>query len=75
MDSYEARLRRDERGLDLVSDVLPFGRLSYAGPNAVANAVGYAAFFSRSQRAVIRVYDEAGNIAELIEHNGDFREP
>ena len=32
----------------------------YEGPNAVANAIGYAQFFSRSQHAVIRVYN-AGN--------------
>jgi hypothetical protein len=37
--------------------VLPFGRLWYAEPNTVANAVGYAKFFSRSHDAVIRVYD------------------
>ena len=29
-------------GFDLISDALPFGRLWYAGPNAVANAIGYA---------------------------------
>ena len=25
--------------------------------------------------AVIRVYDEAGNVIETHEHKGDFREP
>jgi hypothetical protein len=33
---YEVRPRKDRRGFDLISDVLPFGRLWYAGPNAVA---------------------------------------
>jgi hypothetical protein len=30
---------------------------------------------SRSFRAVIRVYDEAGNVIETHEHKGDFKEP
>ena len=55
---YEVRLRRDKRGVDLISDALPFGRLWYAGPNAISNAVGYAKHPSRAQNAVIRVYDE-----------------
>ena len=28
--------------LDLISDVLPFGRLWYSEPNAISNAIGYA---------------------------------
>jgi hypothetical protein len=31
--------------------------------------------FSRSHDAVIRVYDEAGNVIETHEHKGDFKEP
>jgi hypothetical protein len=34
----EVRPRKDKRGVDLISDVLPFGRLWYAQPNAIANA-------------------------------------
>jgi hypothetical protein len=34
-----------------------------------------AAFYSRSHRAVIRVYDKAGNMIETDEHAGDFKEP
>ena len=71
---YEVRPRKDHRGVDLISDVLPFGRLWYGEPNAVANAVGYAKFRSRSRDAVIRVYDEAGNVIETHEHKGDFKE-
>jgi hypothetical protein len=56
---YEVRLRKDHRGVDLISDALPFGRLWYAEPDGVSNAIGYAKFFSRSHNAVIRVYDEA----------------
>ena len=41
-------------------------------PNAISNAIGYAIFYSRSHVAVIRVYDEAGNVIETHEHAGDF---
>jgi hypothetical protein len=44
-----------------------FGRLWYGEPNAVANAIDYAKFYSRSHDAVIRVYDEAGNVIETSE--------
>ena len=30
--------------------------------------------FSRSHAAVIRVYDDAGNVIETHEHPGDFKE-
>jgi hypothetical protein len=33
-----------------------------------------AMFFSRSHDAVIRVYDDAGNVIETHEHKGDFKE-
>jgi hypothetical protein len=39
---YEVRPRKNHRGFDLVSEVLPFGRLWYGEPNAVGNAVDYA---------------------------------
>jgi hypothetical protein len=72
---YEVRPRKDHRGVDLISDALPFGRLWYAEPNAIGNAIGYAQFYSRSHDAVIRVYDEFGNVIDTHEHAGDFREP
>jgi hypothetical protein len=50
---------------------LPFGRLWYAKPD---DAIGYAKFRSRSHDAVIRVYDDAGNVIETYEHAGDFKE-
>jgi hypothetical protein len=34
---------------------LPSGRLWYGEPSAIANAISYAKFFSRSHHAVIRV--------------------
>jgi hypothetical protein len=54
---YEVRPRKDHRGVDLISDVLPFGGLWYAGPNATENAIDYAKHRSRSHHAVIRVYN------------------
>jgi len=49
---YEVRPRKDHRGVDLISDVLPFGRLWYDTPD---NAIGYAMYFSPSHNAVIRI--------------------
>jgi hypothetical protein len=71
---YEVRHRKDKRGVDLISDVLPFGRLWYDGPNAISNAVGYAQQFSRPHHSVIRVYNDAGKVIETHEHKGDFKE-
>ena len=61
---YEVRPRKDHRGVDLISAVLPFGKLWYIEPNAISNAK----FRSRSHHAVIRVYDEAGDVIETHEH-------
>ena len=63
-----------KRNVDLIPNALPFGRLWYGEPNAVSNAIGYAKFWSRSDKTVIRVYDEAGNVIETHEHKGDFKE-
>jgi len=59
MHEYEIRPRKDRRGVDLISDVLPFGRLWYDTPD---NAIGYATHSSRSHDAVIHVYDAADNV-------------
>jgi len=75
MHVYEVRPRKDHCGVDLISDALPFGRLWYGEPNAISNAIGYAQHRSRSHDAVIRVYDEAGNVIETHEPKGDFIEP
>jgi hypothetical protein len=68
--AYEIRPRKDHRGVDLISDMLPFGRLWYGEPNAI----GYAMHSSRSHDAVIGVYDAAGNVIETHEHKGDLKE-
>ena len=75
MHVYEVRPRKDHCGVDLISDALSFGRLWYGEPNAISNAIGYAQHRSRSHDAVIRVYDEAGNVIETHEPKGDFIEP
>src|SRR5262249_9888513 len=65
MHCYEAHPRKDKRGVDLISDALPFGRLWYSQPNAVSNAIGYAKHRCQSHDAVIRVYDDAGIVIPL----------
>jgi hypothetical protein len=72
---YEVRPRHDKRGVDLISDALPFGALCYGGPDAISNAVHSAKFFSDSHDAVIRAYDEDGNVIETHEHKGELKEP
>jgi hypothetical protein len=62
MQVYEVLPRSDKRGVDLISDALPFGRLWYGEPDAIGNAANYAKFFSRSHDAVIRIWDEVGNV-------------
>ncbi len=62
VEAYEVRQRSDKRSVDLIS-------------HAISNAVDYAKFYSRSHDAVIRVYDEAGNMIETHKHAGDFKEP
>jgi hypothetical protein len=47
MHVYEVRPRKDQRGVDLISDALPFGRLWYGAPNAISNAIAYAKFTRR----------------------------
>jgi hypothetical protein len=72
MHVYEVRPRKNHRGVDLISDVLPFGRLWYDTPD---NAIGYAMHLSRSHHAMIRVYDDAGNVIEAHEQQGRIKAP
>jgi hypothetical protein len=74
MHIYELRVRKDHYAVTLISEALPYGRLWYGEPNAISNATNYAKFFSRSHHAVIRVYDEAGNVIETYEQAGEFKE-
>ncbi len=68
---YEIRPRADKHGVDLVGDALPYSPMWYRGPKAITDAIDYAKFRSPSRRAVIRVYDEAGNVIETYEQAGE----
>ncbi len=70
---YEIRPRADKRGVDLISDALPYSPLWYRGPNAIRDAINHAEFYSRLHDVVIRVYDEAGNVIETRERAGEFK--
>jgi hypothetical protein len=70
---YEIRPRADGRGVDLISDALPYSPLWYRGPNSIRDAIGYAKFFSRSHDGVIRIYDGAGTLIETQQHGGEFK--
>jgi hypothetical protein len=72
---YEVHPRTDKRGVDLISDALRFGALWFAGANAINNAIRFAKHRSRSHKAVIWVYDDAGNVIATHEHKGNFKEP
>jgi hypothetical protein len=75
MHTYEVRPRKDKDGVDLISDALPFGPVCCGGRNPVANAIWYAKSYSRSHPALIRVYDDAGNVIETHKHAGEFKDP
>ena len=72
---YEIRPRADKRGVDLISDSLPYSPLWYRGLNAIGDAIGHAKFYSGSHDAVIRVYDDAGNVIKTHGDAGDLKEP
>ena len=52
MHTYEIRPRKDHRGFDLISDVLPFGGLWYT---TIPDAIDYAKHRRRAHDAVISV--------------------
>ena len=69
-DVYEIRPRKDRDGFDLISDRLRYGPIWYTGPDAVRYAVAYAKYCSHSNRAIIRVFNEEGNVTET--HAGEI---
>jgi len=73
--TYEIRPRVNDNGCDLISCVLRFGRLWFAGPKAISNAIRFAKFNSGSHDAIIFVYDTVGNVIDAHTHKGDFKEP
>src|SRR5947208_3746879 len=71
---YEVRPRKDDCGVNLISDVLPLRcAVLSGGPDAINTAIDYAKLYSRSHDAVIRVYDDAGNVLETHEQAGEFQ--
>src|SRR5215472_13587127 len=75
-DVYEVRPRKDRDGFDLISDQFRNGRIWYAGPDAVHDAVAYAKYrsLSRLRRAIIRLLDDSGAVIQTYESKGDFRQ-
>jgi hypothetical protein len=73
-DIYEIRPRADKHGVDLVGDTLPYSPMWYRGPKAITDAIDHAKFFSRSHDAVVRIYDQAGNVIETDEQAGAFKD-
>jgi hypothetical protein len=75
-DIYEIRPREERDGFDLIGGRLQDGPIWYAGPDAVRRAVAYAKYrsCSRSHRAIVRVFYEAGNVLETHQHAGEFEE-
>ena len=69
---YEVRPRGDNRGFDLISEALPFGKLWYCEAD---DAIGYARFYSRSHVAIVRMFDDSGALIETHQSDGGFREP
>jgi CobQ-like glutamine amidotransferase family enzyme len=55
VEAYEVRQLKNHRGIDLISDVPPFGRLWYGEPNAINNASDYAKHRSRSHDAPVSI--------------------
>ena len=66
-EAYEIRPHENGDGVDLISDRFRYGPIWYAGPDAVRNAIAYAKYRShaRSQRAIIRVLDDSGDVVQL----------
>ena len=66
-DLYEVRPRNDRDGFDLTSNLFRYGPIWYAGPDAIRNAIAYAKYCShfRSQRAIIRVIDDSGDVVQM----------
>ena len=67
--------KRRERGLSYPTpDPDLFDGVESRTNSPSVNIIGYAKFYSRSHDAVIRVFDEAGNVIDTHEHAGEFKE-
>lgn len=68
-DLYEVRPRKNRDGFELTSNLFRYGPIWYAGPDAIRYAVAYAKYRSHtgSQRAIIRVLDDSGDLVQMHE--------
>ena len=75
-DVYEVRPRGHGDGFDLISGGFRYGPIWYAGPDAVRNAIAYAKYRSRSRSngAIIRVFDHSGAVIQTFNSQGDLRQ-
>jgi len=53
----EVRPRKDRRGVNLISDVLPLGSLWYGEPDAVSNPIGDAKFYTNPEPKLYGAYN------------------
>jgi hypothetical protein len=67
-DVYDVRPRTHGDGFDLTSEGFRYGPIWYAGPDAVLYAVAYAKYRSRSRSngAIIRVFDHSGAVIQTF---------
>jgi len=87
---YEIRPRKNHRAVVVIfapagaalgsaaadSPGMAFGSGFFAAPlPATAARCSLCLLVSRAADAVICVYDDAGNVIETHEHNGEFKEP
>ena len=69
------RPRKDHRGGDLISDGCHSVGSGMANQTRSATQSSTQIIAVDYVRAVIRVYDVAGNVIETHEHAGEFKEP
>jgi hypothetical protein len=72
--AYEVRPRKDKRGVDPIFDALPFGLLWYGERGLRSRTESGTRSFTVQRIAVIRAYDDDGDVIETHEHAGDFRQ-
>ena len=76
--AYEVRPRKDKRGVDLISDALPFGRLWYSEPNAISYATFSPAHLLRAASlrtrfwaayCIRRLYGPVAHVLQIFQRN------
>jgi hypothetical protein len=72
--SFQAQFHKQYLCRESNGFVIRFAAFCSVDRVTVADAIGYAKFFSRSHDAVIHFYGDAGNVIEMHDHKGDFKE-